>query len=90
MVSKKTYIMLFSILAIFTGVVLFFGATYEQGYFSVIIDPVHKLTYRNNKWNFDNENLGVADRGYEIYDEKYGVSHFKNQHITSDSMFYNF
>ena len=83
MVSKKTYIMLFSILAIFTGVVLFFGATYEQGYFSIIIDPVHKLTYRNNKWNFDNENLGVADRGYEIYDETGYIGKYTVTNIAS-------
>lgn len=50
-----------------------------------------KLYLKNIKGHFISK-LCISDysMGYEIYDEKYGVSHFKNQHITSDSMFYNF
>lgn len=83
MVSKKTYIMLFSILFIFTGVVLFFAATYQQDFFTIIIDPSHKLTYRNNKWNYDEEKIGAAAHGYEIYDETGYIGNYTVSNIAS-------
>ena len=84
MVSKKIYILIFSIIAIFTGVVLYFAATYEEKKFSIIIDPSHKIVYKNNIWNIEVSNLAAAEEGYEIYDENgylgnYIVSHLKSK-----------
>lgn len=84
MVSKKIYIAIFSVLAIFTGVVLFFAAQYEEKNFTIIIDPSHKLVFKNKKWNSETNNLSMAMKGFEIYDENgylgnYTVSHLKGK-----------
>jgi hypothetical protein len=84
MVSKKVYIGIFSILAIFTGVVLYFAAGYEAKNFTIIIDPSHKLIYKNNMWKSETEDLSIAAKGFEVYDENgylgnYTVSHLKSK-----------
>ena len=94
MVSKKIYILIFSILAIFTGVVLFLAAGYEQKHFTIIIDPSHKIVHKNKLWNREVTDLAAAEEGFEIYDEngylgKYIVSHLKSKNrwfIYNDDM----
>lgn len=82
MLSKKSYIMLFISVILFTCVVFYFGFKYEKKYFTLIVDPDLKIKYDGKNWNVVKENLAKLEKDCEVYDSNgylgvYNLSYLK-------------